>query len=356
MSSENLHGGTDALGVPAHDFSTNRNACGPCPLALDALQAAHAQQYPDPAYAALRARLADFHGVDAQRVLLAGSASEFIFRISAHAARLGLQRAVLPAHSYGDYAQAARVWGLACVRTAPAQGDPYAPGPALVEGAQHGAALHWACEPSSPLGQADPALARWQADNGAGADLRVLDCAYQPLRLDGRPSHVAADIWQVWTPNKVLGMTGVRAAYALAPAGAQEHVAALQALAPSWVVGAHGVALLEAWTTPAVQQWIARSRAQLAQWKAQQTALCAALGWQVVPGSLANYFVAHWPLAEHAGMAARLAWLRSEHDIKLRDAASFGLRGAVRLGVLPPASQQALASAWRAAQSNQKTT
>lgn len=340
MSSENIHGGTDALGVPAHDFSTNRNACGPCPQALDALQAAHAQQYPDPAYAALRARLADFHGVDAQRVLLAGSASEFIFRISAHAARLGLQRAVLPAHSYGDYAQAARVWGLACERDS---------------GAMQARALHWACEPSSPLGQADPALARWQADNGAGADLRVLDCAYQPLRLDGQPSHIAANAWQVWTPNKVLGMTGVRAAYALAPQGAQAHVAALQELAPSWVVSAHGVALLESWTTPAVQQWIARSRALLAQWKAQQTALCAALGWQVVPGSLANYFVAHWPQAEHAGMAARLAWLRSEHGIKLRDAASFGLSGAVRLGVLPPASQQALARAWRSAHSNKKT-
>ena len=336
MSSENIHGGTDALGVPAHDFSTNRNACGPCPQALDALQAAHAQQYPDPAYAALRRRLGDFHGVAAQRVVLAGSASEFIFRISAHAARLGLQRAVLPAHSYGDYAQAARVWGLACERDS---------------GAMQACALHWACEPSSPLGQADPALARWQADHGAGADLRVLDCAYQPLRLDDRRSPIAAGAWQVWTPNKVLGMTGVRAAYALAPEGAQAHIDALQALAPSWVVGAHGVALLEAWTTPAVQQWIARSRALLAQWKAQQTALCTALGWQVQPGSLANYFVAHWPQAEHAGMAARLAWLRSEHGIKLRDAASFGLSGAVRLGVLPPASQQALARAWRAAQS-----
>jgi histidinol-phosphate aminotransferase len=57
------HGGTDALGVPAHDFSTNRNACGPCPAAVAALQAAHAAQYPDPQYTDLRAQLAAFHGV-----------------------------------------------------------------------------------------------------------------------------------------------------------------------------------------------------------------------------------------------------------------------------------------------------
>ncbi|MET1114852.1 MAG: aminotransferase class I/II-fold pyridoxal phosphate-dependent enzyme [Comamonas sp.] len=345
--SENFHGGADALGVPAHDFSTNANSCGPCPQALLALQVAHAQQYPDPSYAALRARLGDFHGVDAARIVLAGSASEFIHRISAHAARSGLRRAVLPLHSYGDYAQAAHVWGLECVRPGLQEKEPFAL--SLSKGVlrRKEPALHWACEPSSPLGQADPALARWQAEKGRG--LRVLDCAYQPLRLAGSPSSFPADAWQIWTPNKALGMTGVRAAYAVAPEGAQGEAAALQALAASWIVGAHGVALLEAWTTPAVQQWIADSRAQLAQWKAQQIALCTALDWQVVPGSLANYFVARWPAAGAPRMAARLAWLRSAHGIKLRDAASFGLPGAVRLGVLPPASQQALGQAWHAA-------
>lgn len=336
-----VHGGTDALGVPAHDFSTNSNACGPCPQALAALQAAHAAQYPDPAYVDLRQRLADFHGVVAARVVLAGSASEFIHRISAHAARVGLRQAVLPAHSYGDYAQAARVWGLACVRTA--RQEP---------------ALQWACEPSSPLGQVDPALAQWRRPGAPGpAGLRVLDCAYQPLRLDGPSGGFPADTWQVWTPNKALGMTGVRAAYALAPASeaGQADAAALQALAPSWVVGAHGVALLEAWTTAGVQQWLDASRAQLAQWKAAQIALCRDFGWEVLPGSLANYFVARWPLAEQAAMPARLAWLRRAHGIKLRDATSFGLAGAVRLGVLPPASQQALAQAWQAAQHLEET-
>ena len=58
-----VHGGPDALGVPAHDFSTNSNACGPCPAVLSALQQANATRYPDPAYTALRAALAALHGV-----------------------------------------------------------------------------------------------------------------------------------------------------------------------------------------------------------------------------------------------------------------------------------------------------
>ena len=92
-----------------------------------------------------------------------------------------------------------------------------------------------------------------------------------------------------------------------------------------------------------MQQWLAHSLQQLRDWKAQQLALCARLGWQVVPGHQANYFVARLPVGD---MAACLAAWRAQ-GIKLRDCASFGLPGHVRLGVLPPASQAALEHAWR---------
>ena len=150
-----VHGGPDALGVPLFDFSTNSNACGPCPHALVAVQKADATRYPDPQYTALRAQLAAFHGVDAARVLLAASASEFIHRISALHRGQGVY---LPQHHYGDYAQAAQAWGLL-----PA--DAY------------NARLLWACEPSSPLGQAHPGLAAL-VDGLQSAQSLVLDCAW----------------------------------------------------------------------------------------------------------------------------------------------------------------------------------
>lgn len=318
---EGMHGGTDALGVPAHDFSTNRNACGPCPVALAALQAAHAAQYPDPFYTHLRARLAAFHAVEGRRILVGGSSSELIHRLTQHAARRGAQAVALPRHHYGDYAHAARVWRL----KPSAQGE-----------------LHWLCEPSSPLGQ----LESFPEPTGDG--WLVLDCAYRPLWLDGGPPQRGLDhLWQIWTPNKALGMTGVRAAYAIAPLHAtDDELDALRALAPSWVVGAHGVALLEAWTTKQAQQWLAGSLQTLRDWKRRQLALCERLGWQVVPGHQANYFVARLPLTE-AHLQQRLAHLRVQ-GIKLRDCTSFGLPGHVRLGVLPPASQAALEQAWKA--------
>lgn len=313
-----IHGGPDAAGAAEHDFSTNANAAGPCPLALDAVRGADRTRYPDPASTRLRAALAGLHGVDPGRVLPAASASEFIFRITAWAARRGVRQVELPAHAYGDYAAAARAWGLAV---------------------EPDAGLAWACEPSSPLGQRERSL---QARIAAGATV-VLDRAYEPLRLSGVASFGPGElegVWQLWSPNKALGLTGVRGAYAIAPAATGDAVAQLQALAPSWPLGADGQALLLAWCDPAVQRWLEASRAILRGWKERQAALCREFGW-VVQASEANFFVAC-----HPRLPAVLGALRAR-GVQLRDCASFGLPGHVRVGVRPPTSQDALAAAWR---------
>ncbi|RYF39987.1 MAG: aminotransferase class I/II-fold pyridoxal phosphate-dependent enzyme [Comamonadaceae bacterium] len=324
------HGGPDAHGAPLHDFSTNSNACGPCPDVLSAVQAADATRYPDPAYTALKQQLAQFHAVDASRIHLAASASEFIFRVTAVAARRPSAAVWLPRHAYGDYAQAARAHGLARA------GSPVS------------AALAWVCEPSSPLGGVEAALAQLAMPRLAGAvaaaaPITVLDGAYQPLRLSGEPTLQGAQldaVWQLFTPNKALGLTGVRAAYAVAPTDAGATAALLDALSPSWPIGAHGVALLEAWTRPSVQQWLAASLCTLSDWKQRQIGICESLGWDCIPSDT-NFFCAAPGLSGHLPLDDALVALRAQ-GIKLRDAASFGLPGHVRVGVLSPAAQDAL--------------
>ncbi|MEQ1660231.1 MAG: aminotransferase class I/II-fold pyridoxal phosphate-dependent enzyme [Hylemonella sp.] len=318
------HGGPDGLGVPLHDFSTNSNACGPCPAALLAVQGADATRYPDAGYSVLRAELAAWHGVAPERVLLATSASEFIFRISAWAAQQGRRTVWLPPEYYGDYAAAAQAWGLREVAR------------------MQEAGLAWACEPSSPLGTAQEGLARLAQTSA----VCVLDRAYEPLRLEGSPSltqEALLRVWQLWTPNKALGLTGVRAAYVIAPLDVLQTVAQLEALCPSWPLGGHGVALLQAWVRADVQDWLRDSLPTLRMWKARQIALCESLGWRCTP-SLANYFCADTGQADEA-LAGALQTLRAQ-GIKLRAAASFGLPGWVRLGVLPPEAQDALREAW----------
>ena len=322
-----MHGGPDALGVPLHDFSTNSNACGPCPLALAAVQAADASRYPDASYTALRAALADWHGVAPGRLLPAGSASEFIFRISAWVGRragsAGPPGVWQPQHAFGDYAAAAAACGL----------------PLRHDDGGEGAALVWACEPSSPLGQAHT---RWPGATNGGTV--VLDSAYAPLRLSGSASLGPAQrdrVWQLYSPNKALGLTGVRAAYAIAPLGHEAAVAQLDALAPSWVLGSHGVAMLQAWVQAPVQGWLANSLTTLRRWKALQIELLTGAGWTCLP-SEANFFCARPPPG--TTVPAWCQALRAQ-GIKLRDTGSFGLPGLVRLGVLPPGAQAALLAA-----------
>lgn len=312
------HGGPDALGAAEHDFSTNANACGPCPQALGAVLRADALRYPDPGYGALRERLAHLHGVQPARIHFAASGSEFIARMTAAVHMLGGRGVHAPRPGYGDYARSATAFGMPLVRAEDAQ-------------------LAWHASPASPTGQstAPPDLPR-------GA-VGVIDMAYAPLRLEG--AHASDDrFWHLWTPNKALGLTGVRAAYAVAPDAADERLARmLDALMPSWPIGAHGVAMLDSWAEPQVQQWVRGCLPVLREWKLRQLLLCESLGWRCMPGD-ASFFCAE-PCS--GDLPEMLQQLRAGHGIKLRDAASLGLPGHVRLNVLPPASQDALHLALR---------
>jgi histidinol-phosphate aminotransferase len=156
------------------------------------------------------------------------------------------------------------------------------------------------------------------------------------------PREIVEQAWQLWSPNKSLGLTGVRAGWLVAPA--QETLSGLmQALAPGWVLSAEGVALLQAWSLPATQQGVNAACQRLRAWKRQQRAALQALGW-TQRASVTPFWLAR---PDTVRLAERLARLR-EQGVKLRDATSFGLPGWVRLSVQPPLAQQALLEAWRA--------
>jgi histidinol-phosphate aminotransferase len=328
-----IHGGTDAAGPARFDFSSNANACGPCPAALRAVRDADPTRYPDGSHAALRERLAARHGVDPARIVIAASGSEAIFRLTAWAARAGIRRVRVPALAYGDYADAARAWGLSVERYVSGGAAPGDGGPALA----------WACDPSSPRGLSVP------PPPVRPGDVLLIDRAYAPLRLSGESPWSDADLdraWQLWSPNKALGLTGVRGAYAIAPADGVAEAAELDALAPSWPLGAHGAAMLDAWCGAAAIDWLHGSLAILRTWLARQQETCAALGWQALPSDT-HFFCARPPVP------ARFAALRAA-GVQLRDTASFGLAGHLRVSVQRPVAQDALRDAWNAAHGAQR--
>ncbi|MFC2554842.1 MAG: aminotransferase class I/II-fold pyridoxal phosphate-dependent enzyme [Lautropia mirabilis] len=343
--------------MPLHDFSTNANAAGPCPAVLQRLQQLVPDTYPDPAYASLRAHLARWHDVTPARIVMGASASELIMRLTA-AALPALASVWVPRHAYGDYRRGADAWGL--MAEAWEAQDRRHVSPAFAAGSPSStpgrrSRLVWITWPASPQGDMPPALAGL-AEALTLKDVVVLDMAYAPLRLDGDarsrtpdgadalPVTLAVRACRLFSPNKALGLTGVRGAYLVLPEtpALADLSARLLRLAPSWPLGMHGQAMLEAWMEPGVQQWLAESRKMLQGWKATLESGLLQRGWQLMP-SVASFCCARppVPLVE---LPAWLAGLRTQ-GIKLRDATSFGLPGWVRLGVRAPASQQAL---WQA--------
>lgn len=317
------HGGPDAQGSAPHDFSTCANPLGPCPGAWQAVQAADPRRYPDPHSTSLRLRLAAHHGVAPERVLLAASASEFIQRITAAALALHDGPVAVPTRAYGDYAAAAQAWARPVVVADANTGPP--------------AALRWCADPGSPSGQDDPTPAN------PDTVPTVLDRAYTPLRLTGSSpwsSDAVDGVFQLWTPNKALGLTGVRGAYAIAPRHALGPLLTrLRALEPSWPLGAHAVAMLNAWCESDTATWLAGTLPALAQARAALTAGLVQRGFAPRPG-VAPFVCACVPARwSHAGPALR------EHGVAVRDCSSFGLPSHWRLNALPAASCAAL---WRA--------
>jgi histidinol-phosphate aminotransferase len=331
-----VHGGPDAGAPVRWDLSTNANPFGPLAPVAQAVAAADRSRYPEPGYAALRSRLAQWHGVAAEQVMPAASAGEWIWRFTLALRQAGGARRVwLPAPGYGEYRAAAAALGAACGCYDTLSAD--APLPSLEPGD-----LLWICEPNNPTGGSlgSSRLAHWITAAVERQAEVVLDLAYEPLRLDGAALPDAArQAWQLWSPNKACGLTGVRGAYALAPAHRLDAAHGLRGLAPSWVLGADGAAMVSAFASVEAADLLAAQRQAMAVWRGDWIAALRVRGW-VVGDGVTPFLLARPPGSAALAPLWHAAW--RQRGFKLRDAASFGLRGWVRVGISAPAVRGAL--------------
>lgn len=328
-----IHGGAD---VP-WDFSTNANCLGPCPIVLAALERLDVSRYPDTNYRALTEQLAQWHGVHSSRVLLGASASELIGRLHV-ALRLmhdGACSIAVPTPAYGDYSASA----LACGHWVMAQSWQQS---ALGNQALQ---LQWLTLPDSPLGQGvdqDSLMVHLASSTVP----HVIDCAYQPLLLEGPrlPKQVLDAAWSIWSPNKALGLCGLRGAYAIAPAQLNELVGIMRQLQASWVLGTHAQAMLSLWVSDAAQDWLAHAINQLRSLKLDQIDMLESLGIVYKP-SMSNFFVVQ--LAPDPALHAQRLNALMARGVALRDTSSMGLPGWARMRVHTQAACEAFELAWR---------
>lgn len=310
-----VHGGTDAGPPVTWDFSTNANCLGPSPPATSAVLAADPGPYPDPTYRRTREALAALHHTHPDRVAVGAGASELVLRL----VRAVPGPVATLSSTFAEYARCARIENRRLL-VADTLSE-------LAEVARD-AGLVFVCSPNTPDGRG----ARWEelraVAQATPRAVKVLDLAYLPLAQGELPT---PDGWvHLHAPNKAHGMTDIRAAYLLAPEGLSSQLADI---APAWVVSTPGVAFLEAITSPEARSWVEGTLPELHRLRDLLARRLRERRLEVEVGA-ANFLMVR-------GIAGLAPVLRSA-GIKVRECASFGLPGWVRLSAQPEPGVDAL--------------
>jgi len=280
------------------------------------LARADRRRYPDPAYAALRRKLSDFHGATPERIAVGAGASELVMRAVSVVDGPVLVR--LP--TFVEYAKAAAA--LRRELLVSRDDDEFLD---LLPRAS----VAFLCHPNNPDGRLYPAgflesVGEVAAHSGARV---ILDLAYAPLCESMGP--IPENLCHLWAPNKAMDCAGVRAGYLVASDNA--FASRLESLAPSWILSSEGVELLMEFVEPSTWAWFEATRPAVWQLRRELAALLLERNWQVEEGE-ANFLVAR-PPTPHT--AAEVASLLRSRGIRVRDCANMGLPGWLRLAARP---------------------
>ncbi|WP_291425772.1 aminotransferase class I/II-fold pyridoxal phosphate-dependent enzyme [Deinococcus sp.] len=313
------HGGPSAAAFTGLDFSVNCNPYGPNPVLLNAIKTADHAHYPDPAYLDVRQKLADWHGVQPENVTLSVGASDLLHRSAR--AFLPPGEVLLSLHApFGELSRAAQLQRaeIRVVDKLPAQLPP-------------GTRLVYVGQPHNPTGRSLSAgEVQALADACAAANaLLVLDLAYAPfveVPIIHHPSSIA-----LYSPGKAHGLVGARPAYALT---STEIGARLENLAPAWHLPAGTAAALAA--LPEAQTFLAETLPQV-----RRGALALATALREF-GPVEHNGTPYMTLeVADAQRVARELWALG---IRVRDCASYGFPGRVRVSTQGAADARLMAA------------
>jgi histidinol-phosphate/aromatic aminotransferase/cobyric acid decarboxylase-like protein len=364
------HGGPDygelaALGLRPEDvldFSASTNAFGLPPGMREALAACDVTRYPDRGASPLREALAGRDGVTPDRVLAGNGAAGLIWALALAWLRPG-DTALIAGPTFGEYAAASRLARAEVVewrselpgRDASFDSTPLSLCSAQDASSKYGASivpdiralaqaiatarprLIWLCNPNNPTGAYLSAAEVTELLPAAADALWVLDEAYRPFVADPWPSVPLIERGNVVllrSLTKDCALPGVRLGYLLATADVVARVAAAQ---PPWSVGAAAIACGLAALNDAGH--VAATTAALRAEAARLAARLREQGWRVLPSAT------HFMLIEVGDAAAVRAALLREQRIQVRNCASFGLPGFIRVAARRPEENERLIEA-----------
>jgi histidinol-phosphate/aromatic aminotransferase/cobyric acid decarboxylase-like protein len=343
-----VHGGPDrdelaGLGLDAAallDFSVNVNPYGAAPAVLAAVRSARLDVYPDDGATLARQSLAAAWGVPAEAIAVGNGAAELLWTSVGLLCPPG-ETLLVVEPTFCEPALAAAAKGARVVPVRAAAADDFAIDPAAVISAarQARAAAVYLCNPQNPTGRVLPSRTVADLATALAPAALLLDEAFLAVSTHFADARVVlpANVVRVRSFTKEHALPGLRLGALLAPPA---FVRLLHAARPAWTVSAPAQAAITAIAADDVHQgFVAGIRER---WLADTRALSAeltAIGLMPLPTDTVYLLC---PVGDGARVRRRL--LR-EHQVLVRDAASFGLPALVRLGGRPAADRQRLISA-----------
>jgi histidinol-phosphate aminotransferase len=309
------------------DFSVCTNPFGPSPQVREALADVRLEQYPDRDAHSFRAALGEKFAISPQRILAGNGVSELIW-LAALALLRPLDRVLLIGPTYCEYARSAMlrearisVWN-AC------EHDGFAVDVQAIERELRRCdpRLMFLCNPNNPTGSIVAPEAILELARRHPHTLFAIDEAYQGF-VPGLASLAASaenNLLVLRSMTKDYALASLRVGYAV---GSVELIAALAHVRPPWSVNSFAQTAASAALRDDMH--LAQSLRKLSEAKADFVAGLTRLGLKVGP-SATHYFLMR--VSNAAGF--RLGLLRK--GILVRDAASFGLSGFVRLASRRP--------------------
>ncbi len=330
-----VHGGLDyaklrSEGVEPEtivDFSISTNPFPPHPEVARAVARAAVDRYPDSSSGALRTAIAERLRMSPEEVLATNGLAQAIFLLAFAFCDRG-SVALVASPTFGEYEAASRLAG-ADVLHVPAREDEGFVFPAermISEVRENRPSLVWVCSPNNPTGalpSAEEATSLLRVCEEENA-LLLLDEAYVNFAPSGASACLlfpSPNLLLLRSMTKDYGLTGLRLGYIL---GTRELLRPLRALQPPWSVNACAQeAGIEALRQEAYYE---------AQWR-EMRGLTEKMAGRLRSAGYAPLTPGANFLLFKSGDTAALKEFLWRDRILVRDCASFGLPGYVRVGV-----------------------
>lgn len=332
-----VHGGScedelAALGIAGEsivDFSTCLNPYGPCAAVVAAVRAAPIDRYPDPTARKVRRVLAEILDVDPDTLVLGNGAADLLWTI-ARVLLAPRDVVVIVEPTFSEFRAAAEAAGGRVVELRSNAVDGF-----QVDLAKLRILLRtvrprvvYLCAPNNPTGMAVPAteVAAVAAEH---PDVRiVLDQAFLALSegFGELTVRFPPNVLCVRSLTKDHAIPGVRVGYLLCVG---DIAARVEAGRPSWTTSTMAQAAALAACTS--RQMVDETRPRLLGDRVHLETIVRRRGLHPLP-SVTPFFLVRVPDSGDLGRR-----LLTRHQVLVRDCASFGLPGFIRLSARPPA-------------------